>query len=323
MHRRFIAVLAILCAALPAAAAEPTATPDAERILSAAPNAASYDKHLLLLTEEPHMAGTERNLALAEYVRDRFREYGLDEVSFHEFPALLSFGKSASLAIRSPVEQALNLREDPYPADKDSRLYDDPTQVAFHGYAPSGKVRAEVVYANGGSPEDFQQLDRMGLDLKGKIVLMRYSNPYSYRGYKVYEAEKRGAAGTIIYSDPAEDGAVHGPVYPHGPWGPESAIQWGAVLYDWLGQGEPFTFHWQKQPDGRWAEGPLRDKQLPRIPSMPLNARNAAQILKHLQGPRRPPNGRAACRSSTASGRVRSRSRWTCRTRNASARCAA
>ena len=152
---------------------------------------------------------------------------------------------------------------------------------------------------------------------------MRYSNPYSYRGYKVYEAEKRGAAGTIIYSDPAEDGAVHGPVYPHGPWGPDSHIQWGAVLYDWLGQGEPFTFHWQQQPDGRWTEGPLRDKQLPSIPSMPLNARNAAEMLKHLRAQRRPPNGRAACRSSTGSGRVRSRSRWTCRTTSASARCAA
>ncbi len=157
--------------------------------------------------------------------------------------------------------------------------------MAFHGYAPSGKVRAEVVYANGGSPEDFQVLDRMGIDLKGKIVLMRYSNPYSYRGYKVFEAERRGAAGTIIYSDPAEDGSRLGPVYPNGPWGPDSHIQWGAILYDWLGQGEPFTFHWKQQPDGRWVEGPKRDKQLPRIPSMPLNERNAAAILKQMGGP--------------------------------------
>ena len=313
MHRRLIAVLAILSAALPAAAAEPTAPSGAEQILSAAPNATSYDKHLLLLTEEPHMAGTERNLALAEYVRARFREYGLDEVSFHEFPALLSFGKSASLAIRSPVEQALNLREDPYPADKDSRLYDDPAHVAFHGYAPSGKVRAEVVYANGGSPEDFQQLDRMGLDLKGKIVLMRYSSPYSYRGYKVYEAEKRGAAGTIIYSDPAESGAMRGPVYPHGPWGPESAIEWGAVLYDWLGQGEPFTFHWQKQPDGRWsrrstarqaaAAHPLdaaERAQRSRDPQVLAGTRGARRVagrpaaqVPHRAGPRHARDGRA------------------------------
>jgi N-acetylated-alpha-linked acidic dipeptidase len=125
----------------------------------------------------------------------------------------------------------------------------------------------------------------MGIDLKGKIVLMRYSNPYSYRGYKVYEAERRGAAGTIIYSDPAEDGSRQGAVYPDGPWGPDSHIQWGAILYDWLGQGEPFTFHWQRQPDGRWTEGPVRDRQLPRIPSMPLSERNAAAILKHLGGP--------------------------------------
>jgi N-acetylated-alpha-linked acidic dipeptidase len=278
-HLIGLLVLACLGASAPALGSE------AERILAAAPSGESYGRHLLFLTEEPHLSGTARNYAVAEYVRDRFREYGLDEVSYHEFPALLSFPKSASLAIRQPVDQVFDLTEDPHPADKDSKLYDDPTQVAYHGYAPSGKVRAEVVYANGGSPEDFQLLDRMGIDLKGKIVLMRYSNPYSYRGYKVYEAERRGAAGTIIYSDPAEDGSRLGPVYPDGPWGPDSHIQWGAILYDWLGQGEPFTFHWQKQPDGRWVEGPVRDKQLPRIPSMPLNERNAVAILKQMGGP--------------------------------------
>ncbi len=287
-HCLVISVLSWLCTVPQAMAAEPITAPDVEQILSSAPNSASYGKHLRLLTEEPHMAGTARNHALAEYVRDRFRDYGLDEVNFHEFPALLSFPKSAALAIRTPVDQTFDLREDPYPADKDSRLYDDPAQVAFHGYAPSGKVRAEVVYANGGSPEDFQVLDRMGIDLKGKIVLMRYSNPYSYRGYKVFEAERRGAAGTIIYSDPAEDGFLQGPVYPEGPWVPESHIQWGAIIYDWFGQGEPFTFHWKQQPDGGWVEGRERDKQLPRIPSMPLNARNAAAILKQLGGPKAP-----------------------------------
>ncbi|NHN21626.1 hypothetical protein G6046_11875, partial [Bacillus amyloliquefaciens] len=88
----------------------------------------------------------------------------------------LSFPKSAALAIHQPVDQSLDHTEDPHAADKDSKLYDDPTQVAYHGYAPPGRVRAEVVYANGGSPEDFLLLDRMGIDLKGKIVLMRYSN---------------------------------------------------------------------------------------------------------------------------------------------------
>lgn len=271
-----------------ALAAENAPAPDVESLLASVPSADSYGKHLLHLTEEPHMAGTPRNRELAEYVRDRFREYGLDEVRFHEFPALVSFGKSAKLSMRKPEERSFDLGEDPYAADKDSKLYADPANVAFHGYAPSGKLRGDVVYANGGSPEDFQLLDRMGIDLAGKIVLMRYSNPYSYRGYKVYEAERRGAAGTLIYSDPAEDGSRLGPVYPEGPWGPDSHIQWGAILYDWLGQGEPFTFHWKQQPDGRWAEGPVRDKQLPKIPSMPLNERNAAAILKELGGPAAP-----------------------------------
>jgi N-acetylated-alpha-linked acidic dipeptidase len=287
LSRLAFALAPWIWAASAAVAAEP-AEPNVERILTTTPQGTSYGAHLLHLTEEPHMSGTPRNLELAEYVRDRFREYGLDEVSFHEFPALHSYPKSAALAITAPVAQSFNLAEDPHPADKDSRLYEDPTQVAFHGYAPSGKLRAEVVYANGGSPEDFQLLDHMGVDLQGKIVLMRYSNPYSYRGYKVYEAERRGAAGTIIYSDPAEDGSRLGPVYPKGPWGPESHIQWGAILYDWLGQGEPFTFHWKQQADGRWVEGPVRDRQLPRIPSMPLSERNAAAILKQLGGPEAP-----------------------------------
>jgi hypothetical protein len=85
--------------------------PAVEQVLAGTPSADSYGRHLLHLTEEPHMAGTARNLALAEYVRDRFREYSVDEVNFHEFPALLSFPRSAALAIRSPVDEVLNLRE--------------------------------------------------------------------------------------------------------------------------------------------------------------------------------------------------------------------
>ena len=259
-----------------------------EEILSATPDAEVYGKHLLHLTEEPHMAGTPRNDELADYVRDRFLEYGLDEAHFHVLPALLAFPKHAKLTILKPVEKTLSLAEDPHPEDKDSRLYDDPRQIAFNGYAPSGTVTADVVYANSGSPEDFAELDRLGISVRGKIVMVRYSEPYSYRGYKLYMAEQRGAAGVLIYSDPQDDGSGRGAVYPDGPWGPDSHVQWGAILYDWLGAGEPFTFHWTQQPDGNWVEGPVRDKQLPRIPSMPLSPRNAAEILQHLQGPEAP-----------------------------------
>jgi N-acetylated-alpha-linked acidic dipeptidase len=166
-----------------------------EQILRAAPSAESFSKHLLYLTEEPHQTGTPRNMELADYVRDRFVEYGLEEVHFHDTPALMSYGRSASVEIVEPVRVKLKLEEDPYPRDKDSYLYSDPAQVPFHAYANDGDVTAEVVYANAGSPEDFAKLDALGIDVAGKIVVMRYSEPYSYRGYKVYMAESRGAAG--------------------------------------------------------------------------------------------------------------------------------
>ncbi len=243
---------------------------ESEKMILRVPSAEKFGAHLLYLTEEPHQTGTPRNMELAEYVRDRFTEYGLQNVRFHDTPALLSYGKSVLVEIVEPEKLKLKLAEDPFDADKDSYLYRNPSVIPYHEYALSGEVTAEVVYANGGSPEDFAKLRQMGVDVKGKIVIMRYSNPYSYRGYKVYLAEKNGALGAIVYSDPQDDGYVQGEVYPNGPWGPASHVQLGSIIYDWFGYGvTPFTFHWKKLPDGSWVEGPTRDKQLPKIPSHP------------------------------------------------------
>jgi len=260
---------------------------EAERIIQAAPTPERISAHLLYLTEEPHQTGTPRNMELADYVRDRFRDYGLQEVRFHDSPALMTYGRSASLEIVEPQPLRLKLTEDPLPADKDSYLYADPSQVPFHGYAADGDVTAEVVYANAGSPEDFARLKELGIGVAGKIVLMRYSEPYSYRGYKVYLAETNGAAGAIIYSDPKDDGYGRGETYPQGPWGPASHIQWGAIVYDWLGP-LPLTMHWSQRSDGAWEEGPERHRQLARIPSLPLSYEAASEILSRLGGPAAP-----------------------------------
>lgn len=266
-----------------------------ERLLQELPSAERLDRHLRHLTAEPHPAGSPRNMELADYIRDRFRDYGLKDVHFHDTPALYSYGRSASVRILAPVDLELDLTEDAYPEDEQSDLYQDPSVVAYHEYAASGEVTAEVVYANSGSPEDFAWLEEQGIRVAGKIVLMRYSVPYSYRGYKVWMAESRGALGTIIYSDPADDGYRRGEVYPRGPWGPASHIQWGSIVYDWLGFGvTPFTFHWRQQPDGGWTEGPRRDHQLPGIPSLPMSHRSAAEILSRLRGPVAPPEGQGA-----------------------------
>jgi N-acetylated-alpha-linked acidic dipeptidase len=280
------AVLAILLAAaiLPAGAGT-GATPGAEAILLSLPRADIYGRHLLHLTEEPHPTGSPRNMDLADYVRDRFIEYGLEDVHFHDTPALLSRGVSASVELVQPAGLKLKLAEDPHPADKDSHLYRDGAFVPYHAYARSGDVTAEVVYANGGSPEDFLALEKMKIDVRGRIVLMRYSDPYSYRGYKVWLAESRGAAGTIIYSDPQDDGYARGDTYPNGPFGPPSHIQLGSIVYDWFGPGEPHTFHWKKTRRGAWKEGRERDKQLPKIPSIPMSHEDASEILSRLAGP--------------------------------------
>ncbi len=262
----------------------------AEEILLRAPAADSFARHLRHLTAEPHRTGTPRNMELADYVRDRFREYGLEDVRFHDTPALLSSPVSASVEILAPARRKLALREAPIPEDDDSDLYDDPAQVPYHAYAKSGDVEAEVVYANAGGPEDFALLEEMGVDVRGRIVLMRYSSPYSYRGFKVYQAESRGAKGAIIYSDTKDDGFARGDVYPRGPWGPPSHIQWGSIIYDWFGPGEPFTFHWKRRRGGGWVEGQERDRQLPRIPSVPMSHEDAAEILSRLRGPVVPPS---------------------------------
>jgi N-acetylated-alpha-linked acidic dipeptidase len=259
---------------------------ESEKLILSVPSSQQFGAHLLYLTEEPHQTGSPRNYELADYVRDRFLEYGLENVHFHDTPALIGYGRSVLVEITEPAKKRLKMAEDPYPPDKDSDLYADYPLVPYHEYAPSADIAAEAVYANGGSPEDFAELDRLGIDVKGKIVIMRYSNPYSYRGYKVYLAESRGAAGSIIYSDPQDDGFFRGESYPRGPWGPPSHIQWGGIVYDWFGFGiTPFTFHWRQKEDGTWEEGSVRDKALPRIPSVPMSHEDASQILSLLEGP--------------------------------------
>src|SRR4029079_19430293 len=110
--------------------------------------------------------------------------------------------------------QAL-LRESPIAADPDSK--NPAISAAWLGMSISGEVTAPVVYAHSGNPEDYELLRKRGIDVKGKIVLVSYSNPYSYRGFKALTAQREGAAAMLVYSDPAEDGDKKGKTFPDGP----------------------------------------------------------------------------------------------------------
>ena len=117
---------------------------------------------------------------------------------------------------------------------------DDPRVVMpFNGMSPSGDVEAEVVYANYGTPEDFEKLEKLKIDVRGKIVLVRYGQ--NFRGVKVFVAQEHGAAGVIIYSDPADDGWRRGDKYPDGPWRPDTGVQRGSVGYMFEFPGDPTT----------------------------------------------------------------------------------
>jgi N-acetylated-alpha-linked acidic dipeptidase len=192
---------------------------------------------LRTLTEDPHVAGTPADYKTALFVRDKLREWGW-QADLAEYEVLLNYPTSVpTLRLIQPDNQALPLFEAPIARDKDSASRD--AFPAFHGYGVSGEAAGQVVYANYGRPEDFATLERLGIEVKDRIVLVRYGE--LFRGLKVRNAQKRGAKGVLIYSDPADDGYAKGDTYPDGPFRPGSAIQRGSVQFLSLGPGDPST----------------------------------------------------------------------------------
>jgi len=237
------------------------------------------------LTREPHTAGTERNNDLARYVAESFTTAGLEDVTQIPYDVLMSYPKSISVDLTAPHLHHATIAEDLYDVDPDTA--NPRVGLPYHGFSGSGEVETEVVYARNGNPEDYEHLKAAGIDVRGKLVLVRPSVPYSYRGFKAYTAEKLGVAGLLIYSDPADDGFVKGKVFPDGPWGPLGHIQRGAITYDFLVPGDPLTPGWASVAGARRiAESEAIS--VPKILSVPLTARDAKVILAALGGPAAP-----------------------------------
>lgn len=237
------------------------------------------------LAAEPHVAGSPRDKLLAEWTRDKFREFGLEDVSIIEHHVLLPYPEQVTVEMTAPRAWKASMKEDPIPGDPYSARTDVGTP--YHAYSASGVVTAPVVYAGSGNPADYDWLASQGIDVRGKIAIVRYSVPYSYRGFKALTAQQRGLAGILIYSDPADDGAGKGRVYPDGPWGPESHIQRGGVVYDFMVPGDPLTPGWASVPGAKRIDA-SEAVSLPRIVSAPLSARDARPIMQSLGGPQTP-----------------------------------
>jgi N-acetylated-alpha-linked acidic dipeptidase len=235
-----------------------------------------------VFTQEPHVAGSKRNNELAEYIRDEWTKQGLEDIIIRRYDVYGTNPKSASLEMIAPTHYQALLRETPLAADQDSR--NPAISSAWLGMSISGEVTAPVVYAHSGNPEDYDLLRRNGIDVKGKIVLVRYSNPYSYRGFKALTAQREGAAAILIYSDPAEDGYKKGKVDPDGPWGPEYHIQRGAITYDFVVPGDPQTPGWASLPGAHRI--PIQEAaSAPKIMALPLSWHDAKPLLEYMDGP--------------------------------------
>ncbi len=242
-------------------------------------------------TAEPHPAASDRNNQLADFVAGEWRKQGWEDVTLRRYDVLHSRPRNVSLEMTAPVQFTASLREDAYDADPDTK--NPAVSGAYFGYSASGDVTAEVIYAHSGSPEDYDLLRKNGISVKGKIVLVRYTNPYSYRGFKALTAEREGAAALLIYSDPADDGYTHGKVFPDGPWGPESHIQRGAITYDYIVPGDPTTPGWASVPGAKHI-APEEARSLPKIVALPLSWRDAKPLLENMNGPEAPKDWQGA-----------------------------
>ena len=258
----------------------------AESRFLAVPDPKLAEEHLRILTQAPHMAGTPEDKATADYVAKKFREAGLD-TEIVEYKVWLNYPAEISVDVTAPNDVTMHgpsrehVEGDPY--------QDDPRVVMpFNGQSPSGDVEAEVIYANYGTPEDFKKLAQMNVDVRGKIVLVRYGQ--NFRGVKAFVAQEHGAAGVLIYSDPYDDGWRKGDKYPKGPWRPDQAVQRGSVGFIFNFPGDPTTpgiASVPSLPDEKRAK-PEEAGGMPRIPAIPLSYADASPILEHLAGPESP-----------------------------------
>jgi N-acetylated-alpha-linked acidic dipeptidase len=249
-----------------------------ESRLVAGLSVASLDAIHAELTRGPHVAGTDESRALAEAIRARLEESGL-ETETRRYEAYLSFPKR--IAVRRLAPSALDLRVDEPPEPGDPDTAHAGLTPGYVAYSASGRVEGNVVYANYGLPADYDVLEARGVSARGAIALVRYGKVH--RAVKVATAEARGARGILIYSDPADDGFGQGEVLPRGPWRSGALLQRGNAKLSWFFHGDPLTPGRAAVP-GAERLRPEEAPTLPRIPAAVLSWNAARPLLEGLAG---------------------------------------
>jgi N-acetylated-alpha-linked acidic dipeptidase len=245
-------------------------------------------EYIQRISGKPHHAGSPGSKAIAEYVLGLLRGWGLD-ASIEEFESLLPTPTVRKLEMTAPVPFEAKLAEPAVAADPNSS---DAGQLpTYNAYSPDGDITAPVVYVNYGVPEDYNYLTKLGIDVKGKLVLARYGS--SWRGVKPKVAYEHGAVGCLIYSDPRDDGYFPGDVFPAGPFRPKDGVQRGSVMDMAVYPGDPLSPGWASEKGSRRL--PLSEAQtLQKIPVLPISYADALPLLRNLAGPVAPEAWRGA-----------------------------
>ena len=259
-----------------------------EARLRAVPDPAVMRESMRRLSARPHHVGSAYDRDNAEWILARFKSWGLD-ARIETFDVLFPTPKERTVELVAPTHFVARLQEPALPGDPTSNQRSEQLPT-YNAYSIDGDVTAPLVYVNYGLPEDYVTLARLGVSVKGAIVLARYG--HSWRGIKPKAAAEHGAVGCLIYSDPREDGYFGGKVMPEGPWRPPDGVQRGSVL-DMLYQGDPLTPGIGATKDA--ARLPLKEvRVLTRIPVMPLSYADAEPLLRAIDGPMAPEEWRGA-----------------------------
>lgn len=242
-------------------------------------DAGELDAWLRELSREPHHVGSARGLEVVEFVAARFREWGF-ATEIAEYEVLFPSPRTRELELVAPTRFTASLTEDQLEEDPSTYNIDD-LLPPYNAFSIDGEVEGELVFVNYGTPADYEILERYGISVAGKIAISRYGG--SWRGIKPKLAAEKGAIGTIIYSDPADDGYGAGDTYPDGPFKHESGVQRGSVMDMPTYPGDvltPFV--------GATADATRLDKDdaptITEIPVLPISYRDALPLLSAMGG---------------------------------------
>ncbi|MDX2045684.1 MAG: M28 family peptidase, partial [Chitinophagaceae bacterium] len=262
---------------------------DWEKQFDAQLSAAKQDEWMKFMSSRPHHVGSPHDKANAEYMANLFKQWGY-QTEIAEYHVLFPTPKTRVLELLGAKPFKAKLEEPALAADKTSGQKTEQLPT-YNAYSADGDVTAELVFVNRGIPADYEELEKMGVSVKGKIVIAKYGG--SWRGIKPKVAAEHGAVGCIIYSDPEDDGYAQGDVYPDGPFRPKFGAQRGSVMDMPVYPGDPLTPGIGATKDAKRID--RKDAiTIMKIPVLPISYEDALPLLQSLGGPVAPASWRGA-----------------------------